>query len=120
MEADGLLGRYLKRVMGRYTPDCRYELQQNELVRFEGPTPCERLPTAEIESWTVDRGDKVDVVHIRLRDGRKVDWLDEQYDLLPLLDAAAANAHAPANVDAEEVCHPDAAPNPAQPRFGAA
>lgn len=62
-----------------------YSYQEGKLVHIRGAEPCETIDPREIDSWWVDREQVHDVIHIRLRSGRVFDWLDVEYDLLPLL-----------------------------------
>jgi hypothetical protein len=67
------------------TPADHYELQAGKLVHCRGDQRCECVDPGEIDSWWVDREPVYDVVHIRLRSGKVLDWQDMEYDLLPLL-----------------------------------
>lgn len=66
-------------------PRDRYELSDGKLVHCRGNQPCETVDPSEIDSWWIERERVHDVVHIRLRCGRVLDWCDREFDLLPLL-----------------------------------
>lgn len=106
------LGGALKRLREAFASSKHdhYELTGGKLVRRSGEDVAEAIPTCDIDCWWVDREKVYDVVHIRLRDGRVVDWKDEEYDLLQLLDRSG--------VECGHEHEPPAKPHETSPQTG--
>ena len=78
------LKQWLAGWMNQPEGDC-YDWRDGQIVHRRGGETCEAIDPREVDAWWIDREQVVDVVHVRLRDGRVLDWPDARYDLVPLL-----------------------------------
>jgi len=84
-------GHLITRLFWRYLKVGKYETCGESIVMHRGPFKKVEIHAGEIVKWSVYPEMVFDVVHIVLKNGDYLVWLDEHNDLLTALRALAAS-----------------------------